>query len=111
LPLPCGSRSAGRSAPFAAISIHQSALQSAICNVNRQSTIRQSAVANRQSVNRQSPVGTRQLLGLFMSRVLAAEAAVLAEFEPLARLFLVLGRAVVATFALSARQGDDVSHC
>jgi hypothetical protein len=51
------------------------------------------------------------LLGLSVTRVLAAEPAVLAEFEPLGRLFLVLGRAVVATFALVARQGDDVSHC
>jgi hypothetical protein len=51
-----------------------------------------------------------QLLGLAMAGVLSAEPAVLAELEPLARLLLVLGRAVVATFALVARQADDVSH-
>jgi hypothetical protein len=50
------------------------------------------------------------LLGLFMSRVLATEAAVLAELEPLRRLLLVLRRAVVAPFALEARERDDVSH-
>jgi hypothetical protein len=45
-----------------------------------------------------------------MSSVFAAEAAVLLELEPLGALPLVLGRAVVATFAVDARQGDDVSH-
>jgi hypothetical protein len=40
----------------------------------------------------------------------AAEAAELAELEPLARLLLVLGRAVVAALAVLARQGNDVSH-
>jgi hypothetical protein len=45
-----------------------------------------------------------------MRRVLAAKAAVLAELEPLGRLLLVLGRAVVAPLALGARQRDDVSH-
>jgi hypothetical protein len=43
--------------------------------------------------------------------MLSAKAAVLAELEPLGRLLLVLGRAVVAAFALVARQGNDVSHC
>jgi hypothetical protein len=38
------------------------------------------------------------------------EAAVLAELQPLGRLLLVLGRAVVAPLALGARQTDDVSH-
>jgi hypothetical protein len=45
-----------------------------------------------------------------MTRVLAAEAAVLAELEPLGALALVLGGAVIASFAIQARQGDDVSH-
>jgi hypothetical protein len=45
-----------------------------------------------------------------MAGVLAAEAAVLLEFQPLRALALVLGRAVIATFAIHARQGDDVSH-
>src|SRR5262245_52279660 len=45
-----------------------------------------------------------------MPRVLAAEAAVLAQLEPLGRLLLVLGRAVVAPLTLVARQSDDVSH-
>ena len=51
-----------------------------------------------------------QLLRFLMRRVLAAEAAILRELEPLARLLLVLGRAVVAPLALVARQRDDVSH-
>src|SRR5882672_1493924 len=46
-----------------------------------------------------------------MSDVLAAEPAVLAQLEPLARLLLVLRGAVIAAFALGARQRDDVSHC
>jgi tRNA pseudouridine-54 N-methylase len=45
-----------------------------------------------------------------MSRVLPAKAAVLAELEPLARLLLVLCRAVVAALTFVARQRDDVSH-
>jgi hypothetical protein len=45
-----------------------------------------------------------------MSRMFPAEAAVLAELEPLARLLLVFGRAVVSAFAVLARQIDDVSH-
>jgi hypothetical protein len=45
-----------------------------------------------------------------MCRVFSAEAAELAEFEPLGRLLLVLGRAVIAPFALLARQGNDVAH-
>jgi hypothetical protein len=39
-----------------------------------------------------------------------AETAVLAQLEPLRRLFLVLGRAVVAPLTGLARQGNDVSH-
>ena len=50
------------------------------------------------------------LFRFFVRRMFAAEAAELAELEPLARLLLVLGRAVVATLTVLARQGDDVSH-
>src|SRR5690349_5100536 len=42
--------------------------------------------------------------------MLAAEAAVLAELDPLRRLLLVLRRAVVPTLALAAREMNDVSH-
>ena len=49
-------------------------------------------------------------LALLVSRVLPAEAAELAQLEPLGRLLLVLRRAVVATLALGARHRDDVSH-
>jgi hypothetical protein len=45
-----------------------------------------------------------------MGDVLAAEAAELAQFEPLAGLLLVLGRAVIPALTLGARQGDDVPH-
>src|SRR6187399_2753129 len=45
-----------------------------------------------------------------MTDVLAAEAAVLAQLQPLAGLLLVLGRAVVPALTLGARQGNDVSH-
>ena len=45
-----------------------------------------------------------------MRRVLAAEAAELAELQPLGRLLLVLRRAVVTPLTLSARQRNDVSH-
>jgi hypothetical protein len=45
-----------------------------------------------------------------MSGVLPAEPAVLAQLETLGRLLLVLGRAVVAAFALTARHRDDVPH-
>ena len=42
--------------------------------------------------------------------MLSAEAAELAELEPLGRLLLVLRRAVVAPLTVLTRQGDDVSH-
>ena len=45
-----------------------------------------------------------------MRRVLPAEAAELADLEPLGRLLLVLGRAVVAPLAVLARHRHDVSH-
>ena len=43
--------------------------------------------------------------------MLSAEATELAELQPLCCLLFVLRRAVVATFALAARQLNDVSHC
>jgi hypothetical protein len=46
-----------------------------------------------------------------MRRVLATETAELAEFNPLRRLLLVLGRAVVPPFTVTARKMNDVSHC
>src|SRR3972149_11926476 len=49
----------------------------------------------------------RHSLRFPVSRVLAAEPAVLAHLEPLGRPLLVLGRAVVAPFALLAGPGDD----
>jgi hypothetical protein len=58
----------------------------------------------------QSPISNQQLLALPMRRVLSAEPAELAELQPVGRLLLVLGRAVVAPLALLARQRDDVSH-
>jgi hypothetical protein len=39
-----------------------------------------------------------------------AEATELAHLQPLGRLLLVLGRAVVATLTLGAGERDDVSH-
>ena len=45
-----------------------------------------------------------------MRRVLATEAAIFAELEPLGRGLLVLRRAVVAALTLGARERDDVSH-
>ena len=45
-----------------------------------------------------------------MRFVAAAEAAVLTQLEPLARLLLVLRRAVIPALTLGARQHDDVSH-
>ena len=45
-----------------------------------------------------------------MRRVLPAEPAVLAELQPLRRLLLVLGRAVVPALTVAARQMNDVAH-
>ena len=50
------------------------------------------------------------LLRLLVRRVLSAEAAELAELQPLGRLLLVLRRAVVAPLTFGARQRNDVSH-
>jgi hypothetical protein len=60
--------------------------------------------------NQQSTISNSLLLGLPVRDVLAAEAAVLAQLDPFARLLLVLRGAVVTAFALGARQGDDVTH-
>jgi hypothetical protein len=49
-------------------------------------------------------------LRLFVRRVLAAEATELVELQPFGRLLLVLGRAVIAPFAVAAREMNDVSH-
>jgi hypothetical protein len=62
--------------------------------------------ANRQFTN--SPI--HQLLRFLMWRVLATEAAVLAELEPLGRGLLVLRCAVVAALTFGARERNDVSH-
>src|SRR4051812_31385735 len=51
-----------------------------------------------------------QLLRLFMRRMLPAEPAELAHFEPFRRFLLVLRRAVVTTLALGAGHRNDVSH-
>ena len=45
-----------------------------------------------------------------MRRVLAAEAAELAEFQPLGRLLLVLRRGVVPPLAVGALENDVVPH-
>ena len=45
-----------------------------------------------------------------MRRMLATEAAVLAELEPLRRLLLVLRRAVIPALAVAARHVNDVAH-
>jgi hypothetical protein len=45
-----------------------------------------------------------------MRRMFPAEAAELRELQPLRRLLLVLGRAVVTPLAFLARERDDVSH-
>src|SRR5262245_46618768 len=50
------------------------------------------------------------LLLLLVRSVLAAERTELLQLDPLRRLLLVLGRAVVATLALAARHMNDVSH-
>src|SRR5258708_2138229 len=56
------------------------------------------------------PTPVDRSLALFVSRVLSAEPAELAQLDSLGRLLLVLRRAVVAAFALGARHRDDVSH-
>jgi hypothetical protein len=56
------------------------------------------------------PTAHYLLLRLFVRRMLATEAAVLAELDPLGRLLLVLGRAVVPALAVAARHVNDVAH-
>jgi hypothetical protein len=51
-----------------------------------------------------------QLFTFFVRRMLPAEAAELAHLEPLGRLLLVLGRAVIAPLTFRAGERDDVSH-
>ena len=50
--------------------------------------------------NRQSAFGNRQLLRLFVTSVFAATAAELAEFQPIGRGLLILGRHVIPTLAI-----------
>ena len=75
---------------------------------------RQSAIANlngrSRSEDRRLTIDDCDLFRLFVRRMLAAEAAELAELQPLRRLLLVLGRAVIAPLTVLARQRDDVSH-
>ena len=56
------------------------------------------------------PCRRQFLLRLLVRRVLPAETAVLGELNPLCRLLLVLRRAVIAAFAITAREMNDVSH-
>ena len=50
------------------------------------------------------------LFGLAMGRMLAAKAAVLAEFELVRRGALILGRGIIALLAFLAGKRDDDSH-
>ena len=52
----------------------------------------------------------RELLGFAVRRMLSAETAVLAEFQLVRRIFLVLGSRVIALLALGASQSYDVPH-
>jgi hypothetical protein len=52
----------------------------------------------------------RFLFRFLVTRMFAAEAAELAELQPLRRLLLVLRRAVVPPLTFQARERDDVSH-
>ena len=77
--------------------------------VPRRTTLLNMPLLSLHSANAAFSIAARPLLGFFVGGVLAAEAAELAEFEPLAGLLLVLGRAVVAPLTVLARQADDVS--
>ena len=62
------------------------------------------------SPNRQSATDIGNFLfGLFVSRVLAATAAELAEFQAIRRGFLVLGRHVISTFAIGALKHNVIA--
>ena len=50
------------------------------------------------------------LLGLPMHRMRSTETAIFLELKPSRRLSLVLGRAVITTFTVGARQRNDVPH-
>jgi len=90
---------APRSAPVAR-SLRFARSQPSIASFLLQRAPQKLAIANWQ----------QELLRLSVRRVLAAEAAELAQLEPFGRLLLVLGRAVVSPLALLARHVDDVSH-
>ncbi len=49
------------------------------------------------------------LLGLFMISVFAATATELAELKPIRRGFLILGRYVVATFAINTLKNNIIA--
>jgi hypothetical protein len=61
--------------------------------------------------NRQSKIGNRQLvsLRLFVTCVLAATTAELAEFQPIRRSLLILRRHVVPTFAILALKHNVIA--
>jgi hypothetical protein len=71
--------------------------------INRQST------TNNPVTNQRSRI-SNALFRLFVRRVLATEAAVLAELEPLRRLLLILRRAVIPALTVAARHVNDVAH-
>jgi hypothetical protein len=60
--------------------------------------------------NQQCAICNLQLLAFLVRRMLPAEPTELAHLEPLGRLLLVLGRAVIAPLTFGARERDDVSH-
>jgi len=59
--------------------------------------------------NRQLAIANRQLLGFLVARVLAATAAEFAEFQPVRRRFLVLGRNVITTLTVLTLKYDIVA--
>jgi hypothetical protein len=63
------------------------------------------------SINRQLAIANRQWfsLRLFMIRVLAATATELAEFQPIRRGLLILGRHVVPTLAYAALKHNVIA--
>jgi hypothetical protein len=67
-------------------------------------------LSNFQYISNHHSAVSNFLFALFMRRMFPTETAELRELQPLGRLLLVLGRAVVASLALGAGQRDDVSH-
>jgi hypothetical protein len=62
------------------------------------------------SENRQSAIGNRHaLLGLFMTCVLAATATEFAEFQPVGRGLLILGRDVVPTLTIGTLKHNIIA--